>query len=135
MANELTLHWLLNKNNLKNFAMSFNESSPSVSVKKRNIQSLIEFCIENKIDFSVKSKAADDFDIEFLLNDTRKAIALGMCLKELKLEINGLQVTTVAAIKATKKVTAKEPVLVDTNNAEATMAFEDALQFDLGGSN
>jgi len=120
--------------------MSFNESSPSVSVKKRNINSLIDFCIENKIDFAVKSKSADDFEVEFLINDTKKAIALGMCLKELKLELNGLQVTTVAAIKATKKSVSKENLAVnsagfDTNANESSLAFEDALQFDLGSSN
>lgn len=118
--------------------MSFNEVSPSVSVKKKNINPLIEYCIENKIDFTVKAKSADEFDVEFLLNDTKKAIALGMCLKELKLEISGLQVTTIAAIKAGKKVATKEPVaenLMDTNNSEAAMAFETALPFDLGTSN
>ncbi len=120
--------------------MSFNEAFPSVLIKKKNINSLIDFCIENKIDFAVKSKSNDDFDVEFLINDTKKAIALGMCLKELKLELKGLQVTTVAAIKATKKASATKDTLsinenvFDTNN-ESSLAFEDALQFELGTSN
>ena len=118
-----------------------NEERPTVSVKKKNISSLIEYCIENKIDFTVKSKSsADDFDVEFIINDTKKAIALGMCLKELKMELNGLSVTPVAAIKASKKVlSAKETGLTTGNGivaeGESALAFEDALQFDLGASN
>jgi hypothetical protein len=115
-----------------------NEEKPTVTVKKKNIQSLIEYCIENKIDFTVLSKSNDDFDVEFLINNTKKAIALGMCLKELKMELNGLNVTPVSAIKASKKVMTKD---IGTTGhgivaeGDVTMAFEDALQFDLGSSN
>ncbi|MCE3279651.1 MAG: hypothetical protein K0S44_1842 [Bacteroidetes bacterium] len=121
--------------------MSFmNEETPTVTVKKKNIQSLIEYCIENKIDFTVKSKSSiDDFDVEFIITNTKKAIALGMCLKELKMELNGLSVTPVAAIKASKKVMPKENGLTNGHGivaeGDVTMAFEDALQFDLGSSN
>ena len=120
--------------------MSFlNEEKPTVSVKKKNLLSLVEYCIENKIDFTVKSRSADDFEVEFLITNTKKAIALGMCLKELKLELNGLSVTPVAAIKASKKLSTKENVLTIGNGivaeGDVNMAFEDALQFDLGSSN
>ena len=126
--------------------MSFmNEATPTVTVKKKNISTLIEYCIENKIDFTVKSKSNDDFDIEFIATNTPKAIALGMCLKELKLELNGLSVTSVASIKANKKVLSpKETGLTigpDSHRdgivaeGETEMAFEDALKFDLGASN
>jgi hypothetical protein len=38
--------------------MSFiNEVNPSVTVKKKNLLSLVEYCIENKIDHTVKSKS------------------------------------------------------------------------------
>ena len=116
-----------------------NEASPSVTVKKKNLSSLLEYCIENKVDFTVKARtASDEFDIEFIIADTKKAIALGMCLKELKMELNGLTVVPVAAIKAGKKsVNGKDAGLGQGIVAEgdAAMAFEDALQFDLGASN
>ena len=115
-----------------------NEASPSVTVKKKNLSSLIEYCIENKIDFSLKSSATDDFDVEFLVSSTKKAIALGMCLKELKLELNGLTVVPVSAIKAKKQITKDSPMVNGQGivaEGEVTMAFEDALQFDLGSSN
>ena len=118
-----------------------NEDKPTVSVKKKNLSSLIEYCIENKIDFLLKSRSAsgDDFDMEFQISDTKKAIALGMCLKELRLELNGLQVIPVAAIKAGKKAVTKDSGLSGGQGiiaeGDVTMAFEDALQFDLGSSN
>src|SRR3954462_3886880 len=122
--------------------MSFiNEEKPTVSVKKKNLTPLIDYCIENKIDFTLTSRSAqsEDFDVEFIINNPKKAIALGMCLKELRLELNGLSVTPVAAIKANKKpvaAAAKET----TGNGQAivaegdvTLAFNDALQFHIGG--
>ncbi|MGZ6520247.1 MAG: hypothetical protein ACXVDT_00410 [Bacteroidia bacterium] len=117
-----------------------NEATPSVTVKKKNISPLIEYCIENKIDFTVKSRtSSDDFDVEFIITNTQKAIALGMCLKELRLELNGLSVTPIAAIKASKKaLPAKETGLTIGNGiaeGETEMAFDNALKFDLGSSN
>ena len=117
-----------------------NEATPTVTVKKKNISTLIEYCIENKIDFTVRSSSNDDLDVEFIVANTQKAIALGMCLKELKLELNGLNITSIASIKAGKKVlSAKETGLTLGNGivaeGETEMAFEDALKFDLGSSN
>lgn len=124
--------------------MSFiNDEKPTVSVKKKNLLPLIEYCIENKIDFMLKSRSAqsEDFDVEFIITNPKKAIALGMCLKELKLELNGLNVTPVAAIKAGKKpanATSKDTPLngqAIVAEGDVTLAFDDALQFDLGASN
>jgi len=124
--------------------MSFiNEEKPTVSVKKKNLSPLIDYCIENKIDFTLTSRSAqsDDFDVEFIINNPKKAIALGMCLKELKLELNGLNVTPVAAIKASKKPVATAAKEANGNGqaivaeGDVTLAFNDALQFDLGAAN
>ena len=78
--------------------------------------------------------------MEFILTNTTKAIALGMCLKELKLELNGISITSVASIKAIKKlIPAKETGLTIgygiVAEGDTEMAFEDALKFDLGTSN
>ena len=124
--------------------MSFiNEEKPTVSVKKKNLSPLIDYCIENKIDFTLTSRSAqsDDFDVEFIINNPKKAIALGMCLKELKLELSGLNVTPVAAIKASKKPVATAAKEANGNGqaivaeGDVTLAFNDALQFDLGAAN
>jgi hypothetical protein len=121
--------------------MSFtNEVSPSVTIKKKSLSALLECCIENKIDFTLKAKSNDDFDVEFILANTQKAIILGMCLKELKLELNGLTLVSAANLKANKKVLpAKETSLTVgpsvIGEADSELAFEDALKFDLGNSN
>jgi hypothetical protein len=122
--------------------MSFlNEATPTVTVKKKNLSSLIEYCIENRIDFTLRSRTAkdDEFDVEFLISNTQKAISLGMCLKELRLELNGVQVVPVSAIRAKKQASLKESnpgngqgIIAE---GEVTMAFEDALQFELGATN
>jgi len=115
--------------------------TPSVTVKKRNMTSLVEYCIENKIDFTLRSRSnSDEFDVEFLISNTKKAIALGMCLKELKMELNGLSVVPLSAIKASKKTLSSKDNELGTGQGiiaegEVTMAFEDALQFELGSSN
>lgn len=124
--------------------MSFiTEEKPTVSVKKKNLLPLIEYCIENKIDFTLTSRSAqsDDYDVEFIITNPKKAIALGMCLKELKLELNGLQVTPVAAIKASKKPAASGKEATASNGqaivaeGDVNMAFDDSLPFDLSASN
>lgn len=80
------------------------ENTPSVITKKKNIPLLLDYCLENKIEFTVAPKlTADDFEISFNLKDFKMAIALGMCLKELKLDLIGIQnITSLNAIKATK---------------------------------
>ena len=101
----------------------------------------LDEAIENKIDFTLKSRtSSDDLDLEFIITNTQKAIALGMCLKELRIELNGLSVTPIAAIKASKKVlSSKETGLTIGHGivaeGETEMAFDNALKFDLGSSN
>ena len=64
-----------------------------------------------------------------------------MCLKELKLELNGLTVTPVAALKASKKpsaVTSKDSFPVGqaiVADNDVTLAFDNALPFDIGATN
>ncbi len=120
------------------------ENTPSVIVKKKNIPLLLDYCLENKIEFSVTPKmSADDFEIAFSLKDFKMAIALGMCLKELKLELLGVQnITTLNAIKATKnpievkgkkssKETKSENLLNDITEIEDT---NEALSTNAGSS-
>lgn len=104
---------------------------PTISVKKKNLQYIIDYCIENKIDFTIKSKSiSDEFVIEFLSLSANKAIALGMCLKELRIEPNGMNMVSVAAIKAKKNALNNQ-----TSESETQFAFENDLKFDLGTSN
>ncbi|MEO6884165.1 MAG: hypothetical protein ABI199_09090 [Bacteroidia bacterium] len=113
-----------------------NEKMPSVTLKRKNISALIEYCLDNKIDMSVKAQAIqqDEFDIEFTSLDTKKAILLGMCLRDLRLELNGLN-TLMPSKVAKKTIPAKEiPVSKKAENNGA-LAFEENLEFNLEGAN
>ena len=74
------------------------DSTPSVSVKRKNIQTVMDYCLENKIEFTVKSRFAssDEWDIELNISDINKAIIFGMFLRENKLELNGHSLVTPA---------------------------------------
>jgi len=109
------------------------EEFPTINVKKKNVQFLVEYCIENKIDFTIKarSESNDEFKMEFMPATSHKAIALGMCLKELKIELNGLNMVSLTAIKTRKNGVGTQS-LADN---EIKLAFENDLQFELGTHN
>jgi hypothetical protein len=67
-----------------------NESKPSVTLKKKNIQLLIDYCLETKLEFNVVPKsAAEEWTLEIQPITITKAVALGMFLRENKMELNG----------------------------------------------
>lgn len=103
--------------------------NPAVKIKRKNIQALFDYCLEAKIEITVKPLQNDEFEIEFNLSDITKAILLGMFLREMKLELVGVAIpATVASIKA-KKPETKEPV---KEEAPSTMVFEEEkLQLNL----
>ncbi len=123
-----------------------NEDTASVNVKRKNISMLIEYCIENKIEFTVKPllSRSEEFEIEFILPTAKKAIALGMCLRELKIELNGLQPAPVAAVngKSTAKKAspvAKTTTLTNGHSKEESVTpisfEEEKLEFNLETAN
>jgi len=64
--------------------------NPSVIVKRKNIQSLLDYCLENKIEFKAAPRdMPEEWDVEFSVTDIMKAINLGMFLKENKLDLAG----------------------------------------------
>jgi hypothetical protein len=93
------------------------ESTPTVTVKRKNIQTVLDYCLENKIEFTVKTKFAssDEWDVEINVTNIKKAIVFGMFLKENKLELNGHTYSPAASAPApaastrgSKKSEAKE---------------------------
>lgn len=117
--------------------MTTNENHPFVAVKKKNIQLLLDYCLENKIEFTVTPKNSEEFKVIFGLKDFNTAIALGMCLRELKLEFNAIEATPVAAIKAKKatngfsKDVPMEKSALNGSHDEIT----NSLSFDLDAMN
>ncbi len=70
--------------------MNMMHENPSVIVKRKNIQPVLDYCLENKIEFkAIPRDMPEEWDVEFSVNDIMKAINLGMFLKENKLELAG----------------------------------------------
>jgi hypothetical protein len=108
------------------------QGNVSVTVKRKNVAPLFDYCLDNRIEFNVKPSVTvmDEFDIEFVIEDIKKAIAFGMFLKEIKIELNGM-----AAASAPKNVI-KKPAVKEAapakEEAPASMVFEEnTISFDL----
>jgi hypothetical protein len=92
------------------------EEKVNISTKRKNIQQLLDYCMDNRISFTINPKglAADEFDATLTVNGIKEALALGMFVKEFKFEVLGLaeakHKTTVST--SVKKVEAKEGVAV-----------------------
>lgn len=110
---------------------------PFVSVKKKNIQLLLDYCLENKIEITVSPKNSEEFKVIFNLKDYNTAIALGMCLRELKIELPGIEATPVAALKAKKATVSngKENHFEKSALTEPLAMENNSLSFDLDAMN
>ena len=109
------------------------ENKTTVSVKRRNIQTIFDYCLDTEIEFSVKPAfaAKDEFEITFNLDNIKKAIAFGMFLKENKLELKGQSPAPSAAPSAPK---AKKAEPKTNGSASKEEAAETApLGFDTNG--
>lgn len=66
---------------------------PRVIVKAKNLQLIFDYCIENKTPFSLNPRlAGDEWEVEFKITDVMGGVALGMFLRENRLEPVGIQV-------------------------------------------
>lgn len=112
-----------------------NEKMTSVTLKRKNISALIEYCLDNKIEMNIKAHPIhDEFDVEFTALDTKKAILLGMCLRDLRLELNGLN--ALMPSKVAKKTSVKETVVSKKDESKSSLTFgEENLEFNLEGTN
>lgn len=96
--------------------MNMMQENPSVIVKRKNIQVVLDYCLDNKIEFKAAPRdMPEEWDIEFSVNDIMKAINLGMFLKENKLDLAGFgamspapKPASVAAAKPRTRKTEKE---------------------------
>lgn len=130
--------------------MSMLQENPSVIVKRKNIQDVLEYCLENRIACKLTPRdMPEEWELEFTVDEIMKAINLGMFLREHKLELAGLGNSTPAVKTAasvapratrkksekedTKKVAAKttetdEPVSIFKEATPADDFFEDSKQ-------
>jgi hypothetical protein len=67
-------------------------NNPKVVLKKKQIPVLVDFCLDESIEFSVKQQTfpETDWEIELKLKDMKTAIVVGMFLRENRLDIEGI---------------------------------------------
>lgn len=92
-----------------------NEKKPSVTLKKKHIPTILEYCIETKQEFNVVPKG-EEWLVEINITEINKAIAFGMFLRENKMEANGVvpYVSPAKEVPAAKGKTEKTAELKQT---------------------
>jgi hypothetical protein len=108
------------------------EESTSVILKKKNIQPLVDYCLENELEFSVKPRTIkDEYELEFNITSIKKAIALGMCLRELKITLKGMEQAAIALTEL--KNNSKKPAATKENGTVVKEEPSTPLAFDTAG--
>jgi hypothetical protein len=129
------------------------EDKPIILTKRKNVQIVLDYCLEQKLSFSANPRAisVDEWEIELNVTTIKGAIALGIFVKENKLELYGMgtstlevskpkpAVTTVNNKKGELKESFSAPSLIDelvsTPLVEEKIESPTTLSFDLNSSN
>jgi hypothetical protein len=126
--------------------MNKTDDKPIILTKRKNIQLVIDYCIEQKISFNASPRAIsiDEWEIELNITSIKGAIALGIFVKENKLELYGMEETlkpkASPSSTVTKKIETKETAIAPTliDELVLTPVVEEnstLLTFDLNNSN
>lgn len=112
------------------------EDNAVVVVRRKNIQTLIDYCLDTRFGFTVNPRGIsnDEFEVEVSLNGIKQAIAFGMFAKENKLEITGLG-ELVKPKSSAKKAETKESAPGLAELAAEPVKEEPTLNFDLNMNN
>lgn len=84
-----------------------NNDLPIVLVKRKNIQTIFDYCMDNKIEFSVKEKpfTVEEFEVTLNIEEIKQAISLGIFARENRIEIVGVNDKQQAQSKPARKTT------------------------------
>lgn len=125
--------------------MSKADEKPVLLSKRKNIQLLIDYCLDQRVGFNVIPRAIsnDEFEVEVDIANFKQAIALGMFAKENKFEVTGMGELIKPKTQPAKKVETKDaasaPLLTDLTPKVETPATEKkdevTLNFGLGVTN
>lgn len=79
-------------------------------LKRKNIQLLVDFCLDESLEFTLKPQTFPDTDWELTMKivDIKTAVAAGMFLRENRIDVNGIdqqKFKKPAAPKKTKEET------------------------------
>lgn len=116
--------------------MTKNDEKPVLITKRKNIQTLLDYCLDQRLNFSVTPRAIsnDDYEVEIGIEGIKQAIALGMFVKENKFDVTGMgelvKPKVVPAKKAPELKETTQPTMIDLNQ-EPAKEEGSLLSFDL----
>jgi hypothetical protein len=112
--------------------METTNNKPKLLVRVKNMQLVFDYCIENKLKFSVAPKLSnDEWEFELNISDIMSAVALGVFVRENRLDVIGLNLGT------PKAQTTAQPLAKPTKAAKpaAKKTGEDVGFLDIPASN
>jgi hypothetical protein len=75
--------------------METTNNKPKLLVRLKNLQLVFDYCIENKLKFNVAPKLSnDEWEFELNITDIMSAVALGVFVRENRLDVIGLNLGT-----------------------------------------
>lgn len=107
-----------------------------ITLKRKAILSVVEYCLDNKLEFSVKDKAFghDEFELKLFITDIKKALSFGYFARENKIEIPGVSEAPKARTRNTKPVAdATEEEVEEKEEVVPAIAPLDASEDKAGG--
>ena len=98
-----------------------------VILKQKSIPVLVDFCIEEKIEFNVRPQAFPDTDWEFnlMVKDIKTAVTTGMFLRENRIDIAGNEQPKPKKPITSKKTKEDDEKLPDAQADEAKTPEKD----------
>lgn len=97
---------------------------PKVVVKVKNMPLILDYCVENKLKFSASPRLTpDEWEFELGISDIMGAVALGMFLRENRIEMVGLPLTSAKtqaakSAKVSKAPSKKSEPMIDLTHPE-----------------
>jgi hypothetical protein len=84
----------LTKINYLNINLLYTKMEDKITLiaKRKSIQQVFDYCLDQKITFSVEQRGivTDEFEISLTISNIKQAVALGMFAKEFKFDVSGL---------------------------------------------
>jgi hypothetical protein len=96
------------------------EETPVLLSKRKNIQVLLDYCLDQRIAFTATPRAIshDDFEIELHISGIKQAIALGMFVKENKFEVTGMGDLVKPKVAPPKKIEPRVETKLESKDAD-----------------
>lgn len=99
---------------------------PTVLIKRKNIQTIFDYCLDTKVEFTVREKpfTVEEFEVILQITDIKHAIAFGIFARENKIDVVGV---TDKQQTAQNKTTRKPTPAVATKAPETKENFKDVF--------